>query len=79
MEPGNVLSININETDSYLLRAETYHSEYPIHGEVCADVGAGCHVHDGSYGAQVKDRTQSVQQGGLVRLRAVHQEGTANR
>ena len=55
----------------------TYHSKYTVQGEVGANVGGGCHAHDGSYGAQIKYGGQSLQQGRLGRLGAVHIDGTA--
>lgn len=55
----------------------TYHSKNSVQGEEGADVGGGCHVNDGSYGAQIKYGGQSLQQGQLVRLGAVHIDGTA--
>lgn len=55
----------------------THHSEHPVQDEVDADVGAGGHVHDGTYGAQVKDGGQRLQELGLAGPRTVQMRGTA--
>lgn len=55
----------------------THHSKYPVEDEVDADVGAGRHVHNRTYGAEVKNGGQSLQELGLAGLRTVQKRGRA--
>lgn len=55
----------------------TYHSKYSIQSEVHVDVSRRVGVQHRPHRVQVKDRSQSLKQAGLVRIGTVHLVGAA--